>query len=58
MKVDGGAVAEAIFFSRDHLSAEDIAGRVAKGGAPPFGDIRSVPALSAGKPFSAREVVG
>ena len=26
------AVAEAIFFSGDHLSAEDIAGRVAKGG--------------------------
>jgi Fe2+ or Zn2+ uptake regulation protein len=27
------AVAEAIFFSGDHLSAEDIAGQVAKGGA-------------------------
>ena len=31
------AVAEAIFFSGDHLSAEDIAGQVAKGGAGPVG---------------------
>ena len=31
------AVAEAIFFSGDHLSAEDIAGRVAQGGGGPVG---------------------
>jgi len=31
------AVAEAIFFSGDHLSAEDIAEQVAKGGAGPVG---------------------
>jgi len=28
------AVAQAIFFAGDHVSAEDIAGRVAKGGGP------------------------
>jgi len=96
------AVAEAIFFAGDHVSAEDIADRVAKRGGPvgtakvyrtlellvvwggdgvfersvgaddrvargrggipappsPLGDLRSVPALSAVEPFSAREVVG
>jgi Fur family ferric uptake transcriptional regulator len=31
------AVAEAIFFAGDHVSAEDIAGRVAKGGGGPVG---------------------
>jgi Fur family ferric uptake transcriptional regulator len=31
------AVAQAIFFAGDHVSAEDIAGRVAKGGGGPVG---------------------